>query len=1434
MAAAAAPAGPAGASQMDSVHEAVRWSLAQLDEQRPSDPCTFLALKLLEFAGKQPTTPRAGQPDDAAASAGQSHWLGSRAGGLVVSQAPSGPQYYDFDLGISDPRHLAAMASLKTADDRGQMVSGFVESRRGSVLAGSRRASAAGAAAEAAQRADLARDGDDDDEDAQDAESGLWRGMQGATPLHLAAEGLVDDFELGMGVDVNATLPNSGITPLMLAASNGHVKLLDALLAEGDTEVGKRDTTYAWTALHHAAANAQDEALQHLLTRIRSASHVNARDFFGRTPLHLAVLTGNIAAVGALLNLDATDACAKDDAGNTVFHYMVDSSSSTRGLMAARLIRSAAKKVVDDVNDAGWRAVDAARLDDYGPIVKLLEGGEYDGDVGIDDSPIHHNQFLRQLNTGKLDAISSGPGRAILHAAAQHRLTANFAMMAEMVARTIVDELHLPAAQRSLKPLRAGPDEEPVFPYGSRYVVNHTLFTVLYPAPEAHSSDEHVSFGLAARELAARQHLVRLLSGQQALSVPLMAVVDYMGHRIVATFSLDSGSKRPKLVYGSTDGGASMAFDADADKALQACASELHLRQHAVGGHVVHTNYDAQVYETADGASRYLVNVARITPACPPPGEAVLVLVKQRATASKAAEANGEQRLSFALETKQVPAKSVEEAAVALLGPVEGDDTAMVRRAKLFDGSVVYFRDAPELAVNRAVSSYAGGVQARGDVVWIAPASAPTLTHRFRFEYLQTLSTAVNSDAFTPHATDADSRVATEAYNRLVDEIVPAFTNDLCAGRILVTHGKDVTQAMHKKGINLRFLGKVYTLADDMRVRAIVLTEMVCRVIKNAVRARLRTSTAPTDQRRREILCHFFNAALGLTWTQSEGAKKGFWEYLQRRVKKKALLSAEDEWSDDDVDEVEELARMNPSYFYSFHIKALLMLKYGPFGFDLTEAQLHVQYDLSRQVSRWYLLQALQEQLGCTISESGTRRLHIHHDSLPEMAGKAWTASAVEEYCRSRRLLPSDVEEIQARTRVSVGGAADQDRTMKAIDEFLPQCLRNHLERTGRASEVEPGTTLHEARQLRVRCLLIAHTLGLDSKQAALAACRCALQYAMQLRPDSTPKDRQQVLLQVWGALGVLRSQPRSVDLYAGCLMLLGDAIRCVDGRHNEETKNEALPSDSGVDPRELADESFAIYTEALHKLQVAYGIKYAYMLEWNLYEHAVERGARMLLRRYRKPGIPRQSSKVDDAIVAFDYDRWYATFKMHEYRATRENNIANGFSHPLVLLVLTRILQLYAQYPYLKRVPMRTGPVASIKMLKDGVEGICRALGYSVWKSFPLRGEPRVQETVFGELDRDGYNFVIKSLIEALPASRKRLSETNLLGLDLSEDDPAVKAWLKCVDFGASDSPFVVDPVRMRLSGVRSSPFAFSGDDDVELFFDFPWHTPLDMEGGQ
>jgi hypothetical protein len=298
------------------------------------------------------------------------------------------------------------------------------------------------------------------------------------------------------------------------------------------------------------------------------------------------------------------------------------------------------------------------------------------------------------------------------------------------------------------------------------------------------------------------------------LFVPLMAVVDVRGYRILASslLSLPSDS----LKYGSDDGGNTVhRSNAVLNALMERCARDLNLKPHLVGAGTV-LEFPADIEGHLDAQGRFFcLDTARLCCSERPQPTFLAIMIGTDGT----------------LTEIELPHQGFEEKIRLLLHQSERDKP--LQRAP-FDGGTMLFaaQAGPQVAVPN-------GLQGR------------RLYNLLRPELIARNAKPLSSDCFTGFAArDPNRRVhereAVECFVRLLREGIPGFaaTHGLQLG---LSVGR-VSALLHEHGINARLLGVVRARLDrkrHMRARRVLLLDMIARAFKGIVRAGLRLQQGP-------------------------------------------------------------------------------------------------------------------------------------------------------------------------------------------------------------------------------------------------------------------------------------------------------------------------------------------------------------------------------------------------------------------------------------------------------------------------------------------------------------------------------------------------------------------------------------------------------------
>lgn len=448
------------------------------------------------------------------------------------------------------------------------------------------------------------------------------------------------------------------------------------------------------------------------------------------------------------------------------------------------------------------------------------------------------------------------------------RLSDEFCAEAQRIGQVIISELALPNAQKTYKPRDMGGVAG-----GQKYLEAGVFFKFTRDAFGLYGGDEF-SMKAAAHELSGlNAYLVAILAmergggGGAVLNVPLMALVDYAGHRLIATCALPIGGRT--LCYGSDDSGHTVhADDATLNALMEEAARLMYMKRHMAGnGNVAVREIcgptDIEGHRGRDG-KYYVCDTAR----CFAPNAPSRMFVGALMSVASVEEMmdnrhNGGSRWS-ATELPLTTRGYVDEIK-ALVG-------ARMARRTVGDIEIFFNPFAPR--INVAASWLVGFVVSGDAVVVPGGIKSKILYQLFRREFMMDVyKKALSPDAFSGfgvHNRAEHNAEVREATRVLLHDVIPAFAKKLENHDIVpATHHQLVAQ-LHAHGINARYLARVRSLlpASEQRLRNMLMVEMQIRCMKKLLWAALRQREPLEGERDdldtcRRVVADFLNRALG-------------------------------------------------------------------------------------------------------------------------------------------------------------------------------------------------------------------------------------------------------------------------------------------------------------------------------------------------------------------------------------------------------------------------------------------------------------------------------------------------------------------------------------------------------------------------------------------
>eukprot|EP01125_Pyxidicula_operculata_P011795 TRINITY_DN385_c1_g1_i1.p1 TRINITY_DN385_c1_g1~~TRINITY_DN385_c1_g1_i1.p1 ORF type:complete len:1249 (+),score=314.60 TRINITY_DN385_c1_g1_i1:1159-4905(+) len=187
------------------------------------------------------------------------------------------------------------------------------------------------------------------------------------------------------------------------------------------------------------------------------------------------------------------------------------------------------------------------------------------------------------------------------------RLAKDFVHASKLYAKIIISELYLPDDKKTIKPVQLGGVAG-----GDKYICQGILFKFALDLAGIYGGDQN-AMKAAGHEL---KGLMCFYNCQiPELNVPLMALIDYRGFRVVAMSVLPV--KKDSIIYGSQDGGVTVHADNPKLNSLMKMAGKmLNLKPHLAGKDKtkIYGPADIEGHLSPDDNMFYLLDFARTMP----------------------------------------------------------------------------------------------------------------------------------------------------------------------------------------------------------------------------------------------------------------------------------------------------------------------------------------------------------------------------------------------------------------------------------------------------------------------------------------------------------------------------------------------------------------------------------------------------------------------------------------------------------------------------------------------------------------------------------------------------------------------------------------------------------------------------------------------------
>ncbi|KAL1300799.1 clustered mitochondria protein isoform X1 [Arachis hypogaea] len=313
-----------------------------------------------------------------------------------------------------------------------------------------------------------------------------------------------------------------------------------------------------------------------------------------------------------------------------------------------------------------------------------------------------------------------------------------------------------------------------------------------------------------------------------------MAIIDYRGHRVVAQSVLPGilqGDKSESLKYGSVDNGKKICWNEDFHSKVSEAAKCLHLKEHSVldgSGNAFKLAAPVECKGIVGGDDRhYILDLLRVTPRdanYTGPGSRFCILRSELIAAFCQAQASEKSK------SKETNSEGADNLATNFQNEADADNKELTNEKTT--------ENAEEVS-----SASAGGYDNCDEIVF-----NPNVFTEFKL-------------AGSPEEIAADEDNVRKVGQYLTDVVIPNIIQDLWQLDVTPMDGQSLTETLHARGINVRYIGKV---ADGTKhlphMWDLCTNEIVVRSSKHIIKDVLRDTE---DHDLAPALSHLLNCIFG-------------------------------------------------------------------------------------------------------------------------------------------------------------------------------------------------------------------------------------------------------------------------------------------------------------------------------------------------------------------------------------------------------------------------------------------------------------------------------------------------------------------------------------------------------------------------------------------